>query len=81
MSTAQPPLQTHIAVCLSACGSVMSIPQDDPEAQGRAIASLPSYVNSCAYFLCLAGSCTHENGEPRDYKGWLARGSVHIADP
>ena len=58
-------------------GSYMSIPQANPEAQARAINSLPSYVNSSAYFMCLAGSWTHEDtGQPRDYKGWNGRGCV-----
>ena len=45
----------------------MSIPQEDREAQGRAIASLVSYVSSSAYFMCLAGPWTHEDfGAARD---------------
>ena len=53
----------------------MSIPQEDREAQGRAIASLVSYVSSSAYFMCLAGPWTHEDfGAARDDLAWSGRG-------
>ena len=53
----------------------MSIPQEDREAQGRAIASLVSYVSSSAYFMCLAGPWTHEDfGDARDDLAWSGRG-------
>lgn len=52
----------------------MSIPQADPEAQKRAIASLVSYVSASAYFMCLAGPWTHEDGSPRDDMAWSGRG-------
>ena len=45
-----------------------------PEAQRRAIASLVSYVSTCAYFMCLAGPWTHEDGSPRDDLAWFDRG-------
>ena len=53
----------------------MSIPQEDREAQGRAIASLVSYVSSSAYFMCLGGPWTHEDfGAARDDLAWSGRG-------
>ena len=51
-----------------------SIPQADPEAQKRAIASLVNYVNASAYFMCLAGPWTHEDGSSRDDLAWSGRG-------
>ncbi len=51
-----------------------SIPQADPEAQQRAIASLVHYVSSCTYFICLAGPWTHEDGSSRDDVAWSVRG-------
>ena len=60
--------------------SYASIPQADPEAQGRAIASLVNYVNASAYFMCLAGPWTHEHfGTPRDDLAWSGRGWVRVA--
>ena len=52
-----------------------SIPQTDPEAQARAIDSLPSYVASSSYFVVLAGAWVHEDdGSVRDEVGWRSRG-------
>ena len=51
-----------------------SIPQANPDAQARAIASLVSYVNASTYFLCLTGPWTHEDGSPRDDAAWAGRG-------
>ena len=53
----------------------MSIPQEDREAQGRAIASLVSYVSSSTFFMCLGGPWTHEDfGDARDDLAWSGRG-------
>ena len=52
-----------------------SVPQADAEAQGRAIASLASYVADSTYFICLAGPWTHaDNGSIRDVRAWADRG-------
>ena len=52
----------------------MSIPQQDPEAQQRAVISLASYVSASAYFFVLAGPWRHENGSIRDDFAWGKRG-------
>ena len=52
----------------------MSIPQQDPEAQQRAVISLASYVSLSAYFFVLAGPWRHENGSIRDDFAWEKRG-------
>ena len=52
----------------------MSIPQQDPEAQQRAVISLASYVSASAYFFVLAGPWRHENGSIRDNFAWGKRG-------
>ena len=61
-----------------ACGfvwmDIMSIPQADPVAQGKAIRSIVSYVSDSAYFCVLAGAWRHENGSVRDVRGWHSRG-------
>lgn len=52
-----------------------SVPQADAEAQGRAIASLASYVADSAMFICLAGPWEHaDNGSIRDMRAWANRG-------
>ena len=51
-----------------------SIPQADAEAQKCAIASLVSYVSTSAYFMCLAGPWTYEDGSSRDDAAWAGRG-------
>ena len=53
---------------------VMSIPQADPVAQGKAIRSIVSYVSDAAFFCVLAGAWKHENGSVRDVRGWHERG-------
>ena len=53
---------------------IMSIPQRDPVAQGKAISSIVSYVSDSAYFCVLAGAWRHENGSVRDVRGWHGRG-------
>jgi hypothetical protein len=53
---------------------IMSIPQADPVAQGKAINSIVSYVSDSAYFCVLAGAWRHENGTVRDVRGWHSRG-------
>jgi ankyrin repeat protein len=52
----------------------MSIPQQDPEAQQRAVTSLASYVSASAHFFVLAGPWRHENGSIRDDFAWGRRG-------
>ena len=52
----------------------MSIPQQDPEAQQRAVISLASYVSASAYFFVLAGPWRHEDGSIRDNFAWGKRG-------
>ncbi|CAH0365282.1 unnamed protein product, partial [Pelagomonas calceolata] len=53
---------------------VFSIPQADREQQGAAIASIPNYVSSAAFFVCVAGAWRHESGALRDVRAWCARG-------
>lgn len=57
---------------------IFSIPQTDSELQGRAIASIPAYVASSAFFACIAGSWKHENGNSRDLRAWLDRGWCRV---
>ena len=52
----------------------MSIPQQDVEAQQRAVISLGSYVSASSYFFVLAGPWRHENGSIRDDFAWNDRG-------
>jgi len=51
-----------------------SVPQEDPKAKLDAIHSIPSYVQDCDYFLCLAPAARHENGSFRDLSAWKRRG-------
>ncbi|GMH79797.1 hypothetical protein TrST_g3477 [Triparma strigata] len=54
---------------------IFSIPQLDPEAQGRAIRSIVTYVNEASYFCVLAGPWKHEDDNSvRDIRGWYGRG-------
>lgn len=66
------------AATLSRCQYVWldyaSVPQVSPGAQGRAIASIFSYVNSSTVFIVLAGAWKHENGSVRDARAWMSRG-------
>lgn len=51
------------------------VPQEDSQAQGRAIASLASYVSDASYFIVLAGAWVHaDNGSVRDKSAWAKRG-------
>ena len=53
---------------------IASIPQRNPEAQGRAIRSIASYVHESSYFFVLAGAWQHEDGTGRDAWAWRRRG-------
>lgn len=50
-----------------------SVPQEDREAQGRAITSIASYVGHAKYFVCLAGPWKHSDGSVRDVRAWSGR--------
>ena len=56
-----------------------SVPQADPIGQGKAIASLPTYVANSTFFLVLAGPWEHENGSVRDSRAWYKRGWCRCA--
>ena len=52
-----------------------SVPQEDAVLQGKAIASLASYVADSKYFVCIAGPWTHaDDGTIRDVRAWCNRG-------
>jgi ankyrin repeat protein len=54
---------------------IFSVPQRDPEAQKRAVASIVSYVNDSAFFMVLAGPWRHlDDGSVRDVRAWMKRG-------
>ena len=58
---------------------IFSVPQRDAEAQGRAIASIMSFIADSAYFMVVAGAWKHmDNEQVRDFSGWMGRGWCRI---
>lgn len=58
---------------------IFSVPQNNPEKQGLAIASISSYVADAGMFIVLApGGVKHETGRPSDLSTWASRGWCRV---
>ena len=58
---------------------IYSVPQKDPDMQGKAISSIASYVADASYFIVLAGAWEHADDKSvRDFRAWESRGWCRV---